>query len=583
MRRQAGEKRIWTAACCAVAAVLVAAVPAEAATAVFQGEGGVYRLARASDGTVYAFTGNVDSATPPILAIGPDGSQSRWGTRGSGEGSLNTSHAALAVEGDELYVTDYGHSAVQVFDRKTGAPIRTIGPFGADENGLRQPHEIAVGPTGDVFTASEGNDGGPWGGHIARFSSGGALETRWGNDAGGAGPGEFRLIGDVATDPGGDLWVVDVFNFRVQQFDRDGNFISQIQMHDPSEWMFDAGFGGIFVDSQGHLWMSCWESPMMEPFQGQQLREYDPSGTLLRSWHTEEAITDVVVSPSGVAYIGRDWGIQRVNLSLPQAELEVSKNEGLAGDTFHFDAGGSWIPEGPAKYEWDLDGNGTFERSTGSTSTVSVTFARPQMLDVRVRVTDGLQSSVSTEHITVGPYGISINDGATFTNTPEVTINSVFPPSVNEALISNDGGFGDSRRAASAARTPWTLQTSGAERLPKTVYVRAVSTGDQLSPAFTDDIILDQTAPVIEEVEVRRSSSDASRQLLRAAAIKLRITAEDKTSGVARIRLGKSKTQLGDWARFRSVVRHRASGRRVFLQVRDAAGNKSKFERVRLR
>ena len=40
------------------------------------------------------------------------------------------------------------------------------------------------------------------------------------------------------------------------------------------------------------------------------------------------------------------------------------------------------------KYEWDLDGDGTFELNTGTTPTATKTYAAPGTVNVRLRVTD---------------------------------------------------------------------------------------------------------------------------------------------------------------------------------------------------
>jgi hypothetical protein len=54
-----------------------------------------------------------------------------------------------------------------------------------------------------------------------------------------------------------------------------------------------------------------------------------------------------------------------------------------------FDASGSGDADGSVvRYEWDLDGNGSFETDTGTTPTASNSYAGPATLTVRLRVTD---------------------------------------------------------------------------------------------------------------------------------------------------------------------------------------------------
>jgi PKD repeat protein len=89
--------------------------------------------------------------------------------------------------------------------------------------------------------------------------------------------------------------------------------------------------------------------------------------------------------------------------SLPTASFTATPNPVPTGTQVSFDASGSSDAEGPiAKYEWDLDGNGTYETNTGSTPTVSQSYAANGSVKVGLRVTDG--------------------DGATATSATEVTV-----------------------------------------------------------------------------------------------------------------------------------------------------------------
>lgn len=60
-----------------------------------------------------------------------------------------------------------------------------------------------------------------------------------------------------------------------------------------------------------------------------------------------------------------------------------------AGRQVVFSAASSAIRIGPARFAWDLDGDGTFETDTGAQATVSTTYAGAGHREVRVRITDG--------------------------------------------------------------------------------------------------------------------------------------------------------------------------------------------------
>jgi hypothetical protein len=72
---------------------------------------------------------------------------------------------------------------------------------------------------------------------------------------------------------------------------------------------------------------------------------------------------------------------------------------------------GSSDPDGTiAKYEWDLDGNGSYETSTGATATTTKAFTATGALTLGLRTTD--------------------NKGATTTTTRSLTINSAYRAAV---------------------------------------------------------------------------------------------------------------------------------------------------------
>ena len=69
------------------------------------------------------------------------------------------------------------------------------------EGVLRFPEAVALGPQGDVYVADQ------LGYAVQRFSPTGAFETEWGSYGGGH--GQFGPIGGLATDPSGNVYVVD--------------------------------------------------------------------------------------------------------------------------------------------------------------------------------------------------------------------------------------------------------------------------------------------------------------------------------------------------------------------------------------
>jgi hypothetical protein len=127
---------------------------------------------------------------------------------------------------------------------------------------------------------------------------------------------------------------------------------------------------------------------------------------------------------------------------------------------------------------------------------------------------DGQRTIESISYVVAPPgrVGFVIDNGSYATNNPHVTLEPVWPLVTASILISNDGGFGASGHATVvglAAQIPWTLKKTGSDRLPKTVYLRFLGAGidDQ---NFTDDIILDESAPALNAAQLVGTTGAAS-------------------------------------------------------------------------
>ena len=181
-----------------------------------------------------------------------------------------------------------------------------------------------------------------------------------------------------------------------------------------------------------------------------------------------------------------------------------------------------------------------------------------------------------------GETGISINSGASYTNTKSVTLNLVWPEFATEARISNDGGF-----AASATTTvplsstvKWDLDDSVKGVYTKVVYVRFSGVGDQ-SKSYTDDIILDTTAPAVENPSAAAVSGS----------VEVSLKATDDISGVDKVEVKNGTTsvvkayetkvsvtekELGLTVSTASVRKSESST--IEVRVSDKAGNWSAYQ-----
>lgn len=273
--------------------------------------------------------------------------------------------------------------------------------------------------------------------------------------------------------------------------------------------------------------------------------------------------------------------------SPPSARFSIAPNPALAGRAVTFDGSASAdAGHTISRYEWDLDGDGSFESDTGGTATASRTYSSPQTIQVGLRVTDSTNLTaesrqelrVTTQTIQ-GQFGVSINNGAQYTRTPDVTITANFASGITTMLFSNDGGFFAPQSFTPARTTKWKLDSSGPERLPKIVYVRFL-TGLLPSETFTDDIILDETPPQVQAATLVGATTSAA-QAAKARKYTLKLKASDSNSGVAGVQVTANKRKPGKLLRYKKRLALKAAAKPKWVRARDRAGNLSSWRKVR--
>lgn len=180
--------------------------------------------------------------------------------------------------------------------------------------------------------------------------------------------------------------------------------------------------------------------------------------------------------------------------------------------------------------------------------------------------------------------GVSIDDGADFTNTPKVRLYLGWRGLVDKVKVSNDGGFAPSRTQVfdltGTEPLPWTLVELANERIPRQVYVKfhqAGSAENDWSTASSDDIVLDTVRPTVTAASLTAGGTLRGSAAPTSSAT-LRISAKDNRSGIRSMQVssGKPSRKTAIQA-FRARVAVRSAGRPVYVRVRDGAGNWSRW------
>jgi DNA-binding beta-propeller fold protein YncE len=197
-------------------------------------------VATDSQDRVYAF----QRKDPPVLVFDKNGTfLTSWGA------SAIADPHGINIMNDVVYITDRDdHVALKyTLDGKplmvlgtrgqpsdTGAtkdtelPPRSAGPF-------NKPTEMMVAPSGDLYVSDGYRNS-----RVHRFSSEGVLLDSWGKP-GKEEPGEFHLPHSLWVDRGGQVYVCDRENSRIQVFTGAGRFLAQWRdIHKPTDIYFDA-------------------------------------------------------------------------------------------------------------------------------------------------------------------------------------------------------------------------------------------------------------------------------------------------------------------------------------------------------
>jgi len=173
---------------------------------------------------------------------------------GSGPGQFNCPFDIATDGNDYIYVADLQNRRVQAFTGlDSDVPLDFIQSFqlrGTDKQ-LCWPYGVAVDASHNIWVSGGANRDEC---HVvAKFDRGGRQLLHFGGR--GDGPGQFFGYLHVATDTGGNAYVSDFANGRVQKFDTNGTFLSSFGRPGTGDGDF-YGPHGLAFDPAGNLWVA---------------------------------------------------------------------------------------------------------------------------------------------------------------------------------------------------------------------------------------------------------------------------------------------------------------------------------------
>ncbi len=174
---------------------------------------------------------------------------------------------SLAEDGrDTLYIVDRSSRTIFIYD-SAGKFRGYLGKLRGGESYFDNPAAIAIDrTTGHIYVCDRYRH------MIIIMNNRGRVLGKIGKRGGGAQPGEFRLPSQVALG-GGEVFVLDQGNTRIQIFDTAGNFRRAINL------AYAEARSGLTIDDQGNIYVSDPALNQIQIFghEGQRLYTFDPS------------------------------------------------------------------------------------------------------------------------------------------------------------------------------------------------------------------------------------------------------------------------------------------------------------------
>jgi hypothetical protein len=225
---------------------------------------------------------------------------------------------------DNIWTVDRGADVVIKFDpagrvlTTFGRKPESINPAGASGRGGRgggiagdnfnRPTDVAWDAAGNIFVSDSYTNS-----RVVKLDKNGKFIKSWGSK--GAGQGQFDMPNSLAVDAQGNVYVADLGNKRIEVFDNDGNFKSQIG---------DVGAPWAICISPGaHPYLYSSNSNPPDSMDGGEIYKMELDGKVLGKFGgagkmAKEfgAVNEIDCRNPNVLYAGEltNWRVQRVML-----------------------------------------------------------------------------------------------------------------------------------------------------------------------------------------------------------------------------------------------------------------------------
>jgi sugar lactone lactonase YvrE len=354
-----------------------------------------------------------DWAKNRLVQLGPAGEALRYaGSKGTGEKQFEHPGAVAVGALGEVFAVDTGNGRVEEIT-KEGTYVTQFGSTGtgAGQFTFNAPVGIATDNEGSLFvTDPGGNRVEHW--QIPHFGYKPVYASSFGGT--GTGQGQFRHPGDLAVDRQGDVWVPDVENNRLQEFDPSGAFKRQLGSVGTGNGQFSSPKGIAFTD-EGEFWVADSGNSRLEEFaeNGTFIRSVGKAGSGNGQFQRPEALA---VAPNGHIWVADTYNYRIEELDENGNFIRVVNPAGLGqieptGIAFG-PGGNAWIADWANNRVVEINPAGELVRQFGTAGSGNGQFNHPDTVAIDPRgivyvvdQTNGRVQVFNQEGVYLGQFG----------------------------------------------------------------------------------------------------------------------------------------------------------------------------------
>lgn len=247
-------------------------------------------------------------------------------------------HASVVKAGSDLEVSYEASTETDIFDSSgrieetqlsevsepagTGVPgfMNAFGSSGTGAGEFAHPAGIGVTSGGNLWVVDQNNH------RLEEFTQTGELITSFGTA--GSGAGQLSRPTSVAIDAEGDLWITDAGNSRIEKFSQSGEFLGQFGSYGTATGQFSGP--EVIAIANGHVWIGDTYNA--------RLQEFTEGGEFIRTVGSRGTGAGQMIEPTGVA-IGpegdvwvADWNRNRIEVFTEAGALVREFGTGGTGD-----------------------------------------------------------------------------------------------------------------------------------------------------------------------------------------------------------------------------------------------------------